>query len=65
MLGAFFAVALIVLVSVGAAVGRFEIAPVDNQGPNVDIPHSAAAVVVPVPTLELRAGDVVTAKPVT
>lgn len=62
VLGALLAIALLVVVSVGAAVGRFEIAPVDNTGPNVGIAHSAAAVVVPVPTLDLRAGDIVTAK---
>jgi hypothetical protein len=62
VLGALLIVGVLVLVSVGAAVGRFEIAPVDSEGPGVGIPHSAAAVVVPVPTLELHAGDVVTAK---
>jgi hypothetical protein len=62
VLGAVLVVGLLLLVSAGAAFGRFEIAPVDNQGPGVGIEHSSAAIVVPVPTLDLRAGDVVTAK---
>ena len=54
-----FVVLVLALMSIGAGVGRFHAVPVDGQGPDVRVPHSSLAIVVPVAPLRLRSGDVI------
>jgi len=56
-----FLAALTVLCSVGAGVGRFQVAPVEARGAHTGIGYNSLALVVPVSTARLREGDVVRA----
>src|SRR5437867_2109828 len=45
--------------SIGAGIGRFQVAPVEARGAHSGIGHNALALVVPVSTARLHEGDVV------
>lgn len=61
--GAVAGVAAVALVSIGAAVGRFHATPVGAHGPGVQVERRDLAVIVPVRPLQVRAGDILMARP--